>query len=546
MASATAGMTLEQQIGQLFMAGFLEPTPTQEIIDLIQRYHVGGIILFSRNIQNARQVKELTRTLQETARAAGHPFLLLISIDQENGMVQRLGPDSIRFPGNMALGAIDSEEITYDVAAYTAEQLWELGINMNLAPVADVNNNPANPVVGIRSFGEDPQHVARLIAAAIHGYRADGIESRRDYRFPGVIPTLKHFPGHGDITSDPHLTLPVIPYTRERMEQIELVPFKSGIQAGVECVMTAHVALPAITGDNRPATVSPAIIRGLLREELGYQGVVMTDCLEMQAISDGVGVGPGAVLALQAGVDLVLISHRYDRQRAGLESALAAVKAGEISEAEISQAAERVLQLKQQHLSWGEPEIPEQMLWKGSVTRSQVSQRAYELSTTLVRNEEGLIPLRLQPEARLLVISQQQNEAFSQAEDNDYPEGFLAETIRQRHSNVDEITLPAHPAEDDYQKVLQAASASDINILLTTDAYINSSQRILMQRLAQSGRPVIAIAVHNPYDLLACPQLRTYLVTYEYTRPALTAAARVLFGDIEPKGHLPVSLPGIV
>ena len=544
MASAIAGMTLEQQIGQLFMAGFLEPTPTQEIIDLIQRYHVGGVILFSRNIQHARQVFELTHTLQETARAAGHRFPLLISIDQENGMVQRLGPDATRFPGNMALGAIGSEQIAYDVAEYTAEELRELGINMNLAPVADVNNNPANPVVGIRSFGEDPQQVARLIAAAVRGYRADGLEKLRGFNFKGVIPTLKHFPGHGDITTDPHLTLPVIPHPRERMEQIELVPFKSGIQAGAECIMTAHVALPAITGDNMPATISPAVIRGLLREEWGYQGVVMTDCLEMQAISDGVGVGPGAVLALKAGVDLVLISHRYDRQRAGLDSALAAVKAGEITEDQIRQAAERVLRLKQQHLSWDTPNQAG-LTTVGSDAHRQLSNHAYELSTTLVRNEEGLIPLRVQPETRLLVISQQQNESFSQAEDNDYPEGFLAETIRQRHSYVDEFTLPAQPAEDDYQKALQAAGAADVTILLTTDAYINSSQRILMQRLAQSGRPVIDIAVHNPYDLLACPQLRTYLVTYEYTRPALTAAVRVLFGDIEPKGHLPVSLPGI-
>lgn len=540
MASATAGMILEQQIGQLFMAGFLEPTPTQEIIDLIQRYHVGGVILFSRNIQNAHQVSELTQTLQETARAAGHRFPLLISIDQENGMVQRLGPDATRFPGNMALGAIGSEQITSKVAEYTAEELSELGINMNLAPVADVNNNPANPVVGIRSFGEDPQQVARLIAAAVRGYRADG----RGMRWNGVIPTLKHFPGHGDITTDPHLTLPVIPHPRERMDQIELVPFKSGIQAGAECIMTAHVALPAITGDNMPATISPAVIRGLLREELGYQGVVMTDCLEMQAISDGVGVGPGAVLALKAGVDLVLISHRYDRQRAGLDAVLAAVKAGEISEADISQAAERVLWLKQQHLSWDTPNQAG-LTTVGSDAHRQLSDHAYELSTTLVRNKEGLIPLRVQPEARLLVISQQQNEPFSQAEDNDYPDGFLAETIRQRHSNVDEFTLPAQPAENDYQKALQAAGASDVTILLTTDAYTNDAQRILTQRLAQSGRPVIDIAVHNPYDLLACPQLRTYLVTYEYTRPALTAAVRVLFGDIEPKGHLPVSLPGI-
>lgn len=525
-------MTLEQQIGQLFVAGFQGTTPSPEIIDLIQQHHVGNVILFSRNVHNSQQVFELTQHLQEIARAAGHRFPLLISIDQENGMVQRLGRDATGFPGNMALGAIGSEQMAFDVAEATGQELKALGVNMNLAPVADVNNNPANPVIGIRSFGEDPQQVARLVAAAVRGYRA-----------AGVIATLKHFPGHGDTATDSHLALPVVPHTRARLEQVELVPFKSGIAAGADSVMTAHVALPAITGDAAlPATISPAVLRRLLREELGFGGVVISDCLEMQAISEGVGIGPGAVLTLKAGADLVLISHRYERQRAGLAAAQAALQDGTLSQDELHQAVERVLQLKQWYLSWDSLPTQAGISVVGSTAHQHLQDRAYALSTTLVKNEAGLLPLHLQPDAQVLVVSQRQAEAMTQAEDKNYPEGFLAELIRQRHSHIDEVNIPAQPVEEDYQRMLQAAQAADVIILLTMKALGNSEQTEMMQRLVQLHRPLVGIAVHNPYDLLACPQLQTYLVTYEYTRPALTASVRVLFGEIQAQGYLPVTL----
>jgi beta-N-acetylhexosaminidase len=532
MSSTTAGMSLEAQIGQLFVAGFQGTTPSPEIVDLIQHYHVGSVILFSRNVQHSQQVFELTQHLQEIARAAGHRFPLLISIDQENGMVQRLGRDATGFPGNMALGAIGSEQIAFDVAEATGQELKALGVNMNLAPVADVNNNPANPVIGIRSFGEDAQQVARLVAAAVRGYRA-----------AGVIATLKHFPGHGDTATDSHLALPVVPHTRARLEQLELVPFKAGIEAGADSVMTAHVALPSITGDAAlPATISPAVLRGLLREELGFGGVVISDCLEMQAISEGVGIGPGAVLALKAGADLVLISHRYERQRAGLAAVQAALQDGTLSEDELRQAVERVLRLKQRMLSWDTLPTQAGISVVDSTSHQQLRDRAYALSTTLVKNEAGLLPLRLQPDMRVLVVSQRQAEAMTQAEDKNYPDGFLAEQIRQRHSRVDEVSLPARPSEDDYQQMLHAAQAADVTLLLTMRALGNLYQKEMMQRLVQSGRPIVCIAVHTPYDLLACPQLQTYLVTYEYTRPALTAAAHVLFGETQAQGHLPVTL----
>src|SRR5579884_1477526 len=248
MDTYTNGMSLEEQIGQALMVGFWGTKPSQEIIDLITRYHVGNIILFSRNTGDTRQVLELTRSLQEIAKEAGHRYPLLIAIDQENGIVQRLGEAVTIFPGNMALGAIGSDEIAYEVARATGEELLALGINMNLAPVVDVNNNPANPVIGVRSFGEDTHLVARLGAAMVKGYRV-----------AGILSCLKHFPGHGDTAVDSHLAMPIIPHTLERLEMLELVPFRRGIEAGAECLMIAHVAFPALAEQgNLPGTLSHA------------------------------------------------------------------------------------------------------------------------------------------------------------------------------------------------------------------------------------------------------------------------------------------------
>src|SRR6266849_3979956 len=245
MRNYTGEMTLEEQAGQVLMAGFWGSTPSQEIIDLIQHYHVGNIILFSRNVRDARQVFELTRSLQQIAREAGQRYPLFIAIDQENGIVQRLGEATTIFPGNMALGAIGTEEMAYKVASATGQELKALGINMNLAPVVDINNNPANPVIGVRSFGEDPQQVARLGAAMVKGYHA-----------AGILSCLKHFPGHGDTAVDSHLALPMIPYTLERLAAVELLPFRSGIEAGAESVMIAHISFPALTRQ----AISPATL----------------------------------------------------------------------------------------------------------------------------------------------------------------------------------------------------------------------------------------------------------------------------------------------
>ena len=578
MPDYTPNMTLEEQIGQLLMVGFPGTTPTPEIIDLIQNHHVGGIIFFSRNIQSPKQVLELTSSLQHIAKEAGHRHPLLIAIDQENGMVQRLGDDAegvTQFPGNMALGAIGSEQIAYDIAAATGRELLALGINYNLAPVVDVNNNPANPVIGVRSFGEDPQLVARLAVATVKGYRSTG-----------VITCLKHFPGHGDTAVDSHLSLPTLPFDMERLHSLELVPFRSGIEAGVDSVMIAHIAFPSLTGNaDLPATLSPTIVQGLLREQLGFSGVIISDCLEMKAISETVGVGLGAVKALQAGIDVILISHLHPRQRAGINALLTAVQMGEVSQDVVTQAVERVTRLKAQCLSWQTVPDATPLFRRGAIHHAhrRLRDHAYALSTTLVKDEVGLLPLysvgadsrpspidrpvpgfrihtvgadlsrpspidrpvpgfRIEPHEQILIVYPQR-EIWTQVEDRHYPHEFFVESVQQRHAHTTAMTITPTSTQSEFDAIYQVAHTSALVIMVTVNAYLDAQQVEVMRGLLQTGRPVIGIAVYNPYDLLAFPELPTYLVTYECTIPALASAVQVLFGDTMPKGRLPVSLP---
>ena len=523
MSNYTHGMTLEEQIGQTLMVGFPGTTASREVIELIQRYHVGNILLFSRNVRDAEQVRALTQRLQKAAREAEHTHPLLIAIDQENGIVQRLGEAATLFPGNMALGAIGSQEVAFDVARATARELKVLGVNMNLAPVVDVNNNAANPVIGVRSFGEDAQLVARLGSAMVRGYQE-----------AGVISCLKHFPGHGDTAVDSHLGLPVIPHSLARLEALELMPFRAGIEAGAASVMIAHVAFPALTHDNAlPATLSSAIIQGLLREKLRYEGVILSDCLEMQAISDTFGTESAVVMALQAGIDLALVSHHAELQQGSIAAIREAALTGDLSAQVIQRAAERIMSLKARYLSWDEAPIEIDY-----TAHERLSEQAYELSTTLVRNDDALLPLHPHTEEKIVVVSPPRN-TMTKVEDRFYSDEMLLDILR---GYADDVSLLTVASTDDYEELLRKTSENDVVIVATVNAHLDEEQAKVIRFLIDSGRRVIGIAVRNPYDLQVFPQLRTFLATYEYTRPALLAAARVIFGECEAQGRLPVSI----
>ena len=321
-------MTLQKKVGRLLIAGFKGVTMSTEIKNLIHKYHIGGVILFGRNIGTPSEILALTKSLQKEAKTAGYTSPLLICIDQENGVVRRLGEGTTIIPGAMLLGATYEPKHARNAGVLTGKELKALGINWNLAPVVDINNNPKNPVIGVRSFGETALGVTEMAKNSMLGMQE-----------AGVMTTLKHFPGHGDTSVDSHLDLPVIGHDLKRLHEVELVPFKECIAAGADAIMSAHVYFPALEKEaNTPATLSRSVITGLLREELGFDGVVTTDCMEMDAIANGIGTVNGCVKAIEAGVDLVMVSHIHPLQEQAVLKIVEAVESGKIAEQQIDQS----------------------------------------------------------------------------------------------------------------------------------------------------------------------------------------------------------------
>ncbi|MGN9783685.1 beta-N-acetylhexosaminidase [Nonomuraea sp. ZG12] len=337
---ALAKLSVEEKVGQLFMpvlygtaadsvsgenqARYGVQTPAK----VIDRYHLGGVILFPANVKSVDQVVRLTNGMQ---KAAGLP--LLISTDQENGPVSRMSALMTPFPGAHRIGATKDVKVSRAVARATGEELRALGVNLDFAPVADVNIDPRNPVIGKRAFGNRPAEVSKMVAAAVKGFED-----------AGVAATAKHFPGHGDTHVDSHTGLPVIDHTRAQWKRLDAPPFKAAIGAGVDAIMSAHIVFPKLDPSGDPATLSKPILTGLLRQELGFDGVISTDALNMAGVREKYGDGEVAVRAVLAGADLLLMP--YDLRKA-YDAVLSAAKSGRISERRLDQSVTRLLTLKQ-------------------------------------------------------------------------------------------------------------------------------------------------------------------------------------------------------
>ena len=323
-------MTSREKIGQLFMVGFLGTSVTPDLASFIKEYKPGGVILFSRNLESVEQIVNLTNGLQ--ARSPHSP--LLISIDQEGGRVSRLPNGFTIFPPCGLLGHCNSSELAYAAAATTATELRAVGVNMNMAPVLDVNSNPVNPVIGDRAFGTTPDVVCKLGLAT-----AAGLQDNK------VVACGKHFPGHGDTSVDSHKELPVVEASRGRLEAIEFLPFRRAVAQSIASMMTAHVLYRALDPE-LPATLSPTIITNLLRQELQYDGVVLTDDLEMHAIIDHYGIEDAAIRAVLAGCDILLICKDRDREAAAFKAVEQAIEAGVISPERLDLSVARIARLK--------------------------------------------------------------------------------------------------------------------------------------------------------------------------------------------------------
>ncbi len=509
--SLLASLPLEAQVGQLMMVGFIGTEVDEGVEALVRGRQVGGVCLFKHNIQDAEQVARLNDGLRRLLIDHIPPFLAL---DQEGGNVVRIRDQVVVLPSNMALGATRSAELAYAAGRAQGEDLRRLGFNMNLAPVLDVNLNPHNPVIGVRSYGDSVPLVSELGRAFIRGQQDSGL-----------VTVAKHFPGHGATDADSHTALPVMRSTREEV-LTQMEPFRAAIQDGLDGLMTAHVAIPRLTGDNVPATLNPQVLDGLLRKELGFDGLVLTDEMEMEAIAQRYGVGRAAVLAVKAGADMVLVPWRPEKKTEVYEALLAAARSGELPPARLEQAVRRILTAKLRRGLFETPAVLEERLATPPPPgNGEVAHLIARASVTLLRSDNRHFPLT--GRERIAVIT---------------AEPSLGEAIRARVPRTTVLLVPAYPSEARRaalrQKARQAALAADVVVV----GMINSRQVELVTMAAATGKPVVVVSMGLPYLTEMVDEARVVLAVYSYQPASTAAAASALFGEIGTPGRLPVHL----
>lgn len=328
-------MTIDEKIGQLIIAGFDGITVNDELQSLISEKYIGGVILFSKNVESASQVVALNNEIKEINKANKNP--IFISVDEEGGIVSRMPSEMKDIPTNSKIAKYDDENLSYNIGKVIGKEVSSLGFNLNFAPVLDINSNPNNPVIGNRAFGDNEAIVSKL-----------GIATMKGLKDSNVIASVKHFPGHGDTSVDSHVGLPVVEHDLERLKSFELVPFKKAIDAGADMVMVSHIMLPKID-EKEPATLSKTIITDILRKDMNYDGVVVTDDMTMGAIINNYDIGEASVKSINAGVDIVMVCHQYENVVKVIDSIKEAVKNGTITEERLDKSVERILKLKDKY-----------------------------------------------------------------------------------------------------------------------------------------------------------------------------------------------------
>ncbi|AJT66954.1 glycoside hydrolase family 3 protein [Streptomyces chattanoogensis] len=536
-------MTPEEKVGQLFVMrvyghSATDPDPAdaaanqQEIgvanaAELIGKYHVGGIIYFgwAHNTREPHQIADLSNGIQKAAAAQRVPVPLLISTDQEHGIVARIGAPATLFPGAMALGAAGSRDDARTAARIAGEELYAMGIRQDYAPDADVNVNAANPVIGVRSFGADPQAVARLVTAQVKGYQD-----------AGVAACAKHFPGHGDTDTDSHVGLPYIHHTQEQWERLDAPPFQAAIAAGIDSIMTAHIVVPAFDASEDPATLSRPIMTGILRERLGYTGVVVTDSLGMEGVRVKYGDARAPVLALKAGVDQLLNPPDLSVAHGAV---LKALQEGELSWPDIDAKLLRILLLKERRGLFADPYTTHEEVDRvvGIQRHLRSADRIADRTTTLLRNEGGMLPLSRLRENKVLVTGV---DAASPTGTGGPPTTVLAHAFGELGFTATALSTGLAPTQTLIDQAVAALRERDAAVVTTYNVTADSPQRQLVDALLATGKPVVQLAVRNPYDIAQLDGVKAALASYSWTDVELRAAARVIAGRQKPSGRLPV------
>lgn len=493
---------------------------------LVKRPSAGFTLFRPLNVQNPAQVRALTAELQTIAAQANRPPLI-IAADQEGGQLNALGEETTLFPGNMALGAARDAGLARQVGQAIGRELAALGVNVNYAPNCDINSNPRNPACGVRSFGDDPALAAEMAAALAAGMQAEGVAA-----------TIKHFPGIGEAQVDSHYTLPRIGHSRERLEAVELRPFRAAIQAGAKVVMTGHFAVPALTGSAElPATLSRAVMRDFLRDELGFDGIVITDALDMGAISQGAGQIVDVITAVRAEIDLLLLTSSEEVQERLYTGLQLAYSRGLIDDTHLKPSLARIMALKQ----WAAQTVQPPLDVVACAEHQALAQTVANRSVTLVRSDAGLLPLRLPSEARIAVIMPQPKD-LTPADTSSFITPTLAAAVRAHHPHVDEFITGHPPTGNEIAGLRQKAAAYDLLIVGTLSASMDKRQAELVDALLETAVPAITVALRTPYDLTVYPRAQTHVCTYSILPASMRALAAALFGEIPFQGRLPVRL----
>jgi len=524
-------LTLRERIGQMIVTAAssefmsFDSERFAEFKSHIQDLKVGGVIV-RRGSPN--EVAAMTNEMQ---RLAGVP--LLIAADYERGLRMQMN-NGTPFTTNMGVGAGGNARAAYTQGKIIAQEMRAMGVNWLYAPVADINNNPDNPVINIRSFGENPVKVAEFVAAAVRGVQ-DG----------GVMATVKHFPGHGDTSVDSHIGLATIDVARERLDKLELVPFRAAIAAGVDSVMTAHVALPRITGDNLPATLSPKMTTDVLRGELGFKGIIVTDSLGMGAIVKTFPGGEGSVRAIKAGADVALLP---PNPRQALDAIEAAVKRGEITEERINESVRRLLAAKYRLGLAGNRfvDLSKVNAMVEQPANLREAARVAEESITLLRNANNLLPLDIERanKAMFIVVAADADEEEGRA--------FMPQ-VHRRAKAARVVKADSRTTANEYEQLLKEASAAEVIIVapfvkraaLKGTVALPDAQAAFLNQLIELKKPIAVVAFGSPYLVRQFAGAPVYMTAYAIEEVAQIAAVRALFGETAIKGKLPVRVPGL-
>ena len=517
VSSTLAGMSLQEKAAQMMMiaeTGYPRNSrseTTLELVEAIRDQGVGGLVLMRS------EEDSIPRLLNELQREARIP--LLVAMDMERGLAFRVKRGSVDLPYAMAVGATRSEDAARFLGEVTARESRALGIHWAFAPVLDVNNNPENPIINIRSFGEDPDLVARLGAAFIRGAQSGGL-----------LTTAKHFPGHGDTALDSHLDLPVIGADREHLERVEWPPFREAIAAGVDTIMVGHVAVPAVDPSGRPATLSPSLNQEILRDEMGFRGLIVTDAMDMEGVG-AAWIGKATVDAIQAGADVILMPPDL---RVAVQSLVRAIEEGVLSEQRLDRSVRRILETKAR-LGLNVNRLVDPEAGALDVGRPEDWLRAREIteaSITVVSNDRDLLPLAAEEPLRILHIVMPDDLGIPAAE------------LRARRIDVETISLEHEVTQEKADEILDGVE-DFTHILVSASFYrdaISPSLVRLLERLAETGVPMIVASFGSPYLLSEIPEVPAYLCTFGTTKTSRRAAVVALFGEIDVRGRLPVTL----